>query len=105
MSKGTYSYSNRHRMHEPQVTNYDEVANLKGIIEELKRTLSKSMYALQDNERLERENAELRKDKSRLDWVQSSDLTLHSWEEGDVWARAGIYTIREYIDKQMEEAQ
>ena len=44
-------------------------------------------------------------DGKRLDWLQSSDLTLHSWEEGDVWARAGIYTIREYIDKQMEEAQ
>lgn len=45
------------------------------------------------------------KDKERLDWLQSNDLTLHSWEEGDVWAREGIYTIREYIDKQMEEAQ
>ena len=60
MSKGTYSHSNRHRMHEPQVTNFDEVANLKGIIEELKRTLSKSMYALQENERLEKENKKLR---------------------------------------------
>ena len=54
---------------------------------------------------LKKENAKLRKDKERLDWLQSSGLTLHSWEEGDVWARAGIYTIRVYIDKQMEEAQ
>ena len=55
--------------------------------------------------KLEREIDALRKDKARLDWLQSSGLTLHSWEEGDVWARAGIYTIRVYIDKQMEEAQ
>jgi len=54
---------------------------------------------------LKAENAKLRKDKERLDWLQSSGLTLHSWEEGDVWARAGIYTLRVYIDKQMEEAQ
>ena len=53
MSKGTYSHSNRHRMHEPQVTNYDEVAHLKGVITELKkenaelkRTLSDIMYTL-----------------------------------------------------------
>ena len=51
------------------------------------------------------EISELRKDKARLDWLQSSGLTLHSWEEGDVWARAGIYTLRVYIDKQMEETQ
>ena len=54
---------------------------------------------------LKAENAKLRKDKERLDWLQSSGLTLHSWEEGDVWAEAGIYTLRVYIDKQMEEAQ
>ena len=59
----------------------------------------------QENERLKQENAKLRKDKERLDWLQSSGLTLHSWEEGDVWAEAGIYTLRVYIDKQMEEAQ
>ena len=41
------------RMHEPQVTNYDEVARLKGVITELKkentelkRTLSDIMYTL-----------------------------------------------------------
>ena len=52
--------------------------------------------------KLEREIDALRKDKERLDWLQSSGLTLHSWEEGDVWARAGIYTLRVYIDKQMK---
>jgi len=54
---------------------------------------------------LKTENAKLRKDKARLDWLQSSGLTLHSWEEGDVWAEAGIYTLRVYIDKQMKQSQ
>ena len=54
---------------------------------------------------LKTENAELRKDKARLDWLQSSGLTLHSWEEGDVWAEAGMYTLRVYIDKQMKQSQ
>lgn len=54
---------------------------------------------------LERENAELRKDKERLDWLQSSGLTLHSWEEGDVWCESGMYTIRECIDREMEEGE
>ena len=123
MSKGTYS--NRLRMHEQQGTNHDEVANLKGIIEELKRTLSKSMYALQDNERLEKENkklrgtisllntdylaleseyfakldelecenAELKKDKERLDWLLEY--------KGNYW----LLNNRQDIDKAMEESQ
>ena len=44
------------------------------------------------------------KDSARLDWLQSSGLTLHSLEEGDVWARAGVYAIREYIDKQLRQS-
>ena len=51
----------------------------------------------------ERENVELRKDKERLDWLQSSDLTLHSWEEGDVWGSKGVWTIREFIDEKIKE--
>jgi hypothetical protein len=50
----------------------------------------------------ERENVELRKDKERLDWLQSSDLTLHSWEEGDVWGRKAVWTIREFIDEKIK---
>jgi hypothetical protein len=50
----------------------------------------------------ERENVELRKDKERLDWLQSSDLTLHSWEEGDVWGSKGVWTIREFIDEKIK---
>lgn len=49
------------------------------------------------------ENVELRKDKERLDWLQSSNLTLHSWEEGDVWGSKGAWTIREFIDEETEE--
>ena len=66
MSKGTYSHSNRHRMHEPQVTNYDEVANLKGIIKELKRILSTCMYALQENDHLQQTIEALRHDNREL---------------------------------------
>jgi hypothetical protein len=47
-------------------------------------------------------NVELRKDKERLDWLQSSDLTLHSWEEGDVWGSKGVWTIREFIDEKIK---
>ena len=52
--------------------------------------------------KLEREIAELLKDAQRLDWLQSNDLTLHSWEEGDVWGSKGAWTIREFIDREME---
>ena len=52
----------------------------------------------------ERENAELRKDKERLDWLQSSDLTLHNYiKRGDVWANKGVWTIREFIDEKIKE--
>ena len=54
---------------------------------------------------LELENAELRKDKERLDKLQSSHLALYCSDEGEVWRKKGIYTIREYIDKKMEEPQ
>jgi hypothetical protein len=52
----------------------------------------------------ERENVELLKDKERLDWLQSSDLTLHNYiERGDVWANKGVWTIREFIDEKIKE--
>ena len=51
---------------------------------------------------LMREFDELRKDKERLDWLQSSDLTLNHWEEGPVWCKKGLWTIREYIDAEMK---
>ena len=55
-NKGTYSHSNRHQMHEPQVTNYNEVANFKRIIVELTKDkerldfLLNRAYAIQINE-------------------------------------------------------
>lgn len=54
------------------------------------------------NADLHKEIAELHKDAQRLDWLQSNDLTLHSWEEGDVWGSKGAWTIREFIDKEMK---
>jgi hypothetical protein len=43
------------------------------------------------------------KDKERLDWLQSSDLTLHNYiERGDVWANKGVWTIREFIDEKIK---
>ena len=68
MSKGTYSHSNRQRMHEPQVTNYDEVAHLKGVI------------------------AELKKDKERLDWLVGSGFLTHRIRQ------SGATPTREDID-------
>ena len=68
-----------------------EEAKLKGKIDELRKMLT-DLYEI---------NAELRKDKQRLDWIQFTNLTLHHWEEGDVWSRNGVYTIREFIDKEM----
>ena len=69
---------------EPQGTNHDEVANLKGIIKEQKRILSTCMYALQENE-------ELMKDKERLDWLvdNASISMLRKDEDG-----ARIFTKR-----------
>tara|TARA_S200002703_G_scaffold3311_1_gene4808 strand:+ start:2354 stop:2776 length:423 start_codon:yes stop_codon:yes gene_type:complete len=104
-----------------------ENADLQQTIEELKRTLSNSMYALQDNERLEqenkklldkisllktdylvleseyfakldeleRENAELKKDKERLEWLMKElDEVLY----GDV-----ALETREDIDEAMNQ--
>ena len=75
---------------ETLATNY-EMAELKGQLSELRQMLSE----------LHEVNAELHKDKQRLDWIQFTDLTLHHWEEGDLWSRNGVYTIREFIDKEM----
>ena len=57
----------------------------------------------EEYEPCEHENVELRKGKERLDWLQSSDLTLHNWEEGDVWGSKGVWTIREFIDEKIKE--
>jgi hypothetical protein len=201
MSKGTYSHSNRHRMHEPQitadcheeggkvfvtdqsgngnhaelqVTNSDETAlhinrglaksRFKDIIklenekheqrgqmailrEEIKE-LNEAMGGLLEtsdywrdeclklkglSHKLENEKHELQKqvdelthmhqaismvaglpredemetlikDGKRLDWLQSSDLSLHCPNEGDVWRKEGVYRIRQYIDKAMNQS-
>jgi len=79
-------------MSEALVTNYDEVQELKAQLAELRQMLAE----------LHEVNAELHKDAQRLDWLQSNDLTLHSWEEGDVWGSKGAWTIREFIDREME---
>jgi hypothetical protein len=80
-------------MSEALVTNYDEVQELKGELAELRQMLAE----------LHEVNAELHKDKQRLDWIQFTDLTLHHWEKGDLWSRNGVYTIREFIDKEMSD--
>lgn len=158
MSKGTYSHSNRHRMHElkqkgddfcckkhtkymktnetdeqllalmthvqaflkgrltvgelaeaeeraeifrtNQVTNYDEVANLKGIIKELKRILSTCMYALQESE-------ELMKDKERLDWlIDHAYIQFYKVDDGGEWEmELDASDARNHIDKEMEDAK
>ena len=82
-----------------QVTNYDEVANLKGIIKEQKRILSTCMYALQENE-------ELMKDKERLDWLvdNASISMLRKDEDGEEWWVELDYSEpREDIDKEMNQ--
>ena len=109
MSKGTYSHSNRHRMHEKrdepfvitearnigrsfwkEMQAYRQTINeLQEENAELKRTLSKSMYALQ-------ENAELLKDKERLEWLMKElDEVLY----GEV-----ALETREDIDKAMNQS-
>lgn len=124
MSKGTYSYSNRHRMHEnretPCVIHHarnmgkslltkaqrdawnamSEIDKLKRENEELKRTLSKSMYALQENEELKRELEECResyqvladdylrlrglmkRDSEILDYILSDDTNAEVYIQG-----------------------
>jgi len=58
--------------------------------------------------KLERENAELRKDKERLDWLigNSSISILRKDEDGeDWWVELSYSEAREDIDQAMEEAQ
>lgn len=67
-------------------------------------TFNKKCDEIEDGlKRLQAENDELRKDKERLDRLQSSDLTLHSWGLGEVWGSKGAWTIREFIDEMEEE--
>jgi len=51
-------------------------------------------------EQLERENADLRKDKERLDWLEKSDYELYEPNTDLLFAEAS----REAIDEAMEEA-
>jgi len=179
MSKGTYSHSNRHRMHETNKTPdwMDEVdVSPREITPEYWQTLCDietpsavmvsgeqmtKLMKLQDENsdetalhiarelakgrfediiKLEEENHEqlgrinelqkqldelthmhqaismvaglprkdemetLIKDGKRLDWLQSCDLSLHCPNEGDVWRKEGVYRIRQYIDKAMNQA-
>ena len=58
--------------------------------------------------RLERENAELRKDKERLDWLidNASISMLRKDEDGkEWWVELDYSEAREDIDKAMEESQ
>jgi Tfp pilus assembly protein PilO len=94
-------------MSEALVTNYDEVQELKGQIIELRKQLDETIHLNQAVSMLAglptaKEMDTLVKDGKRLDWLQSNDLTLHSWEEGDVWGSKGAWTIREFIDREME---
>ena len=77
-----------------QVTNYDEVAE--------------RVNAAQ----IERENAELRKDKERLDWLLSKGLAWNGCYKGDWLEGEWMYgnstfnpDARNDIDKAMEDAQ
>jgi hypothetical protein len=103
-------------MSEALVTNYDEIAELKGQLAELRKNKEREIrqleVAIYDGKKeagvlrqmlaeLHEVNAELHKDAQRLDWIQFTDLTLHHWEKGDLWSRNGVYTIREFIDKEM----
>ena len=56
-----------------------------------------------ENNKLREHIFQLTKDQIRLDWLQSSDITLHHWDEGGIWAKSGMYTVRECIDREMEE--
>jgi len=51
-------------------------------------------------EQLERENADIRKDKERLDWLEKSDYELYEPNTDSLFAEAS----REAIDEAMEEA-
>jgi hypothetical protein len=66
MSKGTYSHSNRHRMHEPPryvpFVIYEARNMGKGFWKEMQS------YR-QTVDELQQENEELTKDKERLDWL------------------------------------
>lgn len=99
--KGTYSYSNRHRMHEVSDTpRTDEQVIQFGdgpakyvyaaFADQLEREIRQLEVAIYD---LKTENNELRKDKERLDWLLNY--------EGNYW----LLQNRNDIDKKREESQ
>ncbi len=103
MSKGTYSHSNRHRMHEPQVTNSDETA--LHICRELAKSRFKEMIKLENENHEQRgqmallreEIKELHQDKERLDFLLNRAYAIQI-NEGD------IVSSRQKIDEAMNQA-
>ena len=85
-NKGTYSYSNRHRMHEKR-TEHLVITESRN----MGRSFWKEIQAYRQTiDELQKENKELKKDKERLDWLIENNATY--W----VYTRLGI-------DKAMEE--
>lgn len=79
-----YENSNRHRMHEPQITNYDEVAYLKGVITELKKDTERLDFLLNHAYVIELNNpynilSSREKIDSTMDW-EKIDITMESQE-------------------------
>ena len=100
MSEGTYSHSNRHRMHE-KVSKYNFLGNEIQVTnsDELAVHVYKGLSEMRLNQiiRLEDENHELQKDKERLDFLLNRAYAIQI-NEGD------IVSSREKIDEAMNQA-
>lgn len=89
--KGTYSHSNRHRMHEAKDASY---------IEGFGKGYAKAVAAMREAyEPLLKATA---KDSERLDWLMENDC-LQDWVNHR--AAYGLNEGREYIDAAMKESE
>jgi len=101
MSKGTYSYSNRHRMHEKQDEPFviTEARNIG-------RSFWREMQAYRQTvDELRKENEELKKDRERLDWlVDYAYIHFYRVDDGGEWEmELDASDARNHIDKEMNQ--
>ena len=102
MSKGTYSHSNRHRMHGPQDVPFliTEASNIG------KSFWRERIASRKTVDELLKENEELKKDKERLDWlIDHAYIHFYRVDDGGEWEmELDASDARNHIDKEMEEA-
>ncbi len=109
MSKGTYSHSNRHRMHETNQTPAwmeEHEVKAREITPEYWKTLcdiEEPVAVMVSGKQM----TELMKDKERLDWlIDYAYIHFYRVDDGGEWEmELDASDARNHIDKEMEDAQ